>query len=59
MKRDSCTQQQAEAKVAAQMPLSTKSAKAQLVIDNSQDLAHIELQVILSYELFSHSPVGV
>ena len=45
MKRDACTREQAEAKVAAQMPLSAKQAKAKLVLDNSGDLDHVQQQV--------------
>ena len=46
MSRDKCNQQQAEAKVAAQMPLHIKETKAQLVIDNSKDFEHVKIQVL-------------
>ena len=46
VKRDTCSREQAEAKVKAQMPLNTKQAKAHIVIDNSKDLEHMEGQVL-------------
>ena len=45
MKRDRCTKEQAKAKVAAQMRLGVKQAKANLVIDNSGDLDYVQRQV--------------
>lgn len=58
MSRDKCNQQQAEAKVAAQMPLHIKETKAQLVIDNSKDFEHVQIQVLSArVHLFSPPPV--
>ncbi len=46
MKRDACSNPQAEAKVKAQMPLKLKRDKSQIVIDNSGDKRCCEQQVI-------------
>ena len=47
IRRDKCSHTQAEAKVAAQMPLSKKAAMSQIIIDNSGDQSHCKQQVVL------------
>ena len=44
MRRDKCSRQLAEAKVASQMPLERKAALADHVLDNSGDRATLESQ---------------
>ena len=45
MQRDGCSRQQADAKIAAQMPLDAKRAKSQHVVDNSGAKQETEAQV--------------
>ncbi|KAI8982455.1 dephospho-CoA kinase [Mycotypha africana] len=44
-KRDSLTEEQALQRIKAQMPMSEKVAKADIVIDNSSDVLQLEVQV--------------
>jgi len=43
--RDGCTREEAERRVAAQMPIDEKKALADIVIDNSGSLEHTREQV--------------
>jgi dephospho-CoA kinase len=45
MKRDGLSQMAAQARVAAQMPLNEKAARADIVIDNNGDDNHLRQQV--------------
>ena len=45
MQRDGISRQQADAKIAAQMPLRAKRAKSQHVVDNSGAKSATEVQV--------------
>ena len=47
MKRDSCTQKQAEDKVASQMPLELKRKLSDIVIDNNGSREESRRQVVL------------
>ena len=40
MKRDKCSRQLAEAKIASQMPQERKQQKSQYIVDNSGSLSH-------------------
>lgn len=51
MRRDGCSRELAESKIAAQMPLAVKRKKSQHIIDNSGSKHDTELQVAL---LLSH-----